>query len=65
MRLVDEMKMKLVPRGEQVAQRQQIEVARRTQEIVGRHLRRPSSQNPRSDRQFTSRCGDVRSRTAL
>jgi hypothetical protein len=41
MRLVDEMKMKLVPRGEQVAQRQQIEVARRTQEIVGRHLRRP------------------------
>jgi Spy/CpxP family protein refolding chaperone len=41
MRLVDEMKMKLVPRGEQVAQRQQIEAARRTQEIVGRHLRRP------------------------
>jgi hypothetical protein len=46
MRLVDEMKMKLVPRGEQVAQRQEIEVARGTQEIVGRHLRRPFGAKP-------------------
>ena len=44
MRLIDEMKMKLVPRGEQVAQRREIEVARRTQEIVGSHLRPARSQ---------------------